>query len=158
MSATHSLRPTRDELAEMARLALPLILVNVGLMLMGVIDMLMLGRVSGAALAAGALGNFAFWFVGTIGFGILMSVDPVVSQALGAGDHEAVARGVQRGMLLCGSVSPRRSSRDGARWNRPCAPGAPSRGTGSRSAAWRRWGCRSAWRSSSSSTRSASSP
>jgi MATE family multidrug resistance protein len=94
------LRPTRAELTEMARLATPLVLVNVGLMLMGVIDTLMLGRVSGAALAAGALGNFAFWFVGTIGFGILMAVDPVVSQALGAGDDVAVARGVQRGLLL----------------------------------------------------------
>lgn len=89
----------------MARLAFPLVLVNVGLMLMGVVDTLMLGRVSGAALAAAALGNFAFWFVSTIGFGVLTSVDPVVSQALGAGDDAAVARGVQRGVILTGIVT-----------------------------------------------------
>jgi MATE family multidrug resistance protein len=34
------------------------------------------------------------------GMGILMSLDPIVAQALGAGDREAAARGVQRGMLL----------------------------------------------------------
>ena len=94
------LRPTRAELTEMARLATPLVIVNVGLMLMGVVDTLMLGRVSGAALAAGALGNFAFWFVGVIGFGVLMAVDPLVAQGLGADDHASVARGVQRGVLL----------------------------------------------------------
>ncbi len=99
------LRPTRAELTEMTRLATPLVLVNVGLMLMGVVDTLMLGRVSGAALAAGALGNFAFWFVGTIGFGVLMAVDPVISQGLGANDHPAVARGMQRGLILAGLVT-----------------------------------------------------
>lgn len=104
-TAWAQLRPTRAELTEMARLATPLVIVNVGLMLMGVVDTLMLGRVNGAALAAGALGNFAFWFVGTIGFGILMAVDPVISQGLGASDHPAVARGVQRGLLLSALVT-----------------------------------------------------
>ena len=95
-----TLRPTRDELREMARIATPLVVVNVGLMLMGVVDSLMLGRVSGAALAAGALGNVCFWFVSTIGFGLVMGIDPVIAQGLGAADHAAVARGMQRGVLL----------------------------------------------------------
>ena len=84
----------------MLRLSAPLVLVNVGLMLMGVVDTLMLGRVSGEDLAAGGLGNFAFWLVGTVGFGLLMAVDPVVSQAIGARDDVGLARGVQRGVLI----------------------------------------------------------
>src|SRR6185436_1319093 len=34
------------------------------------------------------------------GMGLLMSLDPVIAQALGAADHDGVARGVQRGMVL----------------------------------------------------------
>ena len=94
------LRPTRDELREMLRLAGPLVLVNVGLMLMGVVDTLMLGRVSGEALAAGGLGHFCFWSVATVGFGLIMSVDPVVAQAAGANDAVGAARGAQRGVLI----------------------------------------------------------
>ena len=89
----------------MTRLATPLVIVNVGLMLMGVVDALMLGRVSGTALAAGALSNVVFWSVGTIGFGIIMAIDPVIAQALGAGDEVAVRRGVQRGVILAAIVS-----------------------------------------------------
>lgn len=95
-----ALTPTRDELREMLRLSAPLVLVNVGLMLMGVVDMLMLGRVSGEDLAAAGLGNFCFWFVGTVGLGLLLAVDPVVAQAVGANDDTGVARGVQRGMVI----------------------------------------------------------
>jgi MATE family multidrug resistance protein len=95
-----SLRPTRGELAEMARLATPLVLVNIGTMLMGVVDAIMLGHVSGTALAAGALGNFYFWLAIVVGYGLLMSLDPVISQAVGAHDAVGVARGVQRGVVL----------------------------------------------------------
>lgn len=84
----------------MLRLATPLVLVNVGLMLMGVVDTLMLGRVSGEALAAGGLGHFCFWFVGTVGFGLIMAIDPVVAQAVGAKDDVGLARGVQRGVVI----------------------------------------------------------
>jgi len=48
--------PPRRELASLLRLALPIVAVQVGLMLMGVVDTLMVGRVSAAALAAVALG------------------------------------------------------------------------------------------------------
>ena len=84
----------------MARLAAPIVLVNVGLQAMGVVDTIMLGRVSAVDLAAGALGNFYFFVTAIIGIGILMALDPVISQAVGAKDATGVARGVQRGVLL----------------------------------------------------------
>lgn len=94
------LRPTVAELREMARLAGPIVLVNVGMQAMGVVDSMMLGRVSAADLAAGALGNFYFYVTAIIGIGVLMALDPVIAQGVGAKDDVAVARGVQRGVLL----------------------------------------------------------
>ena len=84
----------------MLRLALPVVLAQVGLMAMGVVDTLMVGRVSAVALAAVALGNLYFITLLVPASGTLMVLDPVVAQAVGARDHEGMARGVQRGFLL----------------------------------------------------------
>ena len=84
----------------MSRLALPVVTAQVGLMAMGVVDTLMVGRVSATALAAVALGNLYFLTIVIPASGTLMVMDPVVAQAVGAGDPEGVSRGVQRGLLL----------------------------------------------------------
>lgn len=69
-------------------------------MLLGVVDTLMVGRVSPVDLAAVALGNLYFFLVAVFGMGVLFALDPLVAQAFGAGDEEAIARSVQRGVLL----------------------------------------------------------
>ncbi|MEO7512435.1 MAG: MATE family efflux transporter [Gemmatimonadaceae bacterium] len=92
--------PTRREIRDVARLATPIVGVQVGLMLMGTVDAAMVGRVSARDLAAAALGNFWWMTVALFGAGVVMAIDPVVSQALGANDDEAVALGVQRGVVL----------------------------------------------------------
>lgn len=84
----------------MARIAAPIVTVSVGVQLMGVVDGLMVGRLGGYAIASVALGNFYFFNVSVFGMGLLYAIDPVVAQAAGAGDTVAVARGVQRGLLL----------------------------------------------------------
>jgi MATE family multidrug resistance protein len=99
------LRPTRAELGEMLRLAWPVVLAQVGIMLMGVVDTAMVGRLGTSAVAAVALGHI-YWVNVTIGgLGIIMVLDPVVSQAAGANDDAGVARGVQRGILLAIALS-----------------------------------------------------
>ena len=40
-----------------------------------------------------------------IGWGTLLALDPVVAQAVGARDEPAIARGLQRGVILAGLVS-----------------------------------------------------
>jgi multidrug resistance protein, MATE family len=90
----------RRELRSLLRLALPIVAVQVGLMMMGVVDTLMVGRVSAAALAAVALGNIYFFSVAIFGMGVLFALDPVISQAVGARDDRAIARGIQRGLIL----------------------------------------------------------
>ena len=85
---------------ELLDLALPVVVVQVGLMLMGVVDSIMVGRLSAEALAGVALGNVYFFAVSIFGIGVLMALDPVVSQAVGAADETAVARAVHRCVLL----------------------------------------------------------
>jgi MATE family multidrug resistance protein len=97
--------PTRRELRETARLALPIALVQVGGMLMGVVDTLMVGHVSAVALAAVALAHLYFIAVGIVGMGILMALDPIVAQAVGAGEPIAIARALQRGLVIASGIS-----------------------------------------------------
>ncbi|MEP7000598.1 MAG: MATE family efflux transporter [bacterium] len=84
----------------MSRLAVPVVLAQVGLMLMGVVDTLMVGRVSAEALAAVALGNLYFTTLVVPASGTLMVLDAVVAQGVGARDRDGIARGIQRGFLL----------------------------------------------------------
>jgi MATE family multidrug resistance protein len=88
------------ELRALGRLAFPIVVIQVGLMLMGVVDSMMVGRVSAAALAAVALGNFYYFAAAIFGMGVLLALDPVISQAVGARDDVAIARAVQRGFVL----------------------------------------------------------
>lgn len=93
-------KPTRADFAALLRLAGPLVFIQVGMMFMGVVDTVMVGRVSPAALAAVALGNMYFFAISIFGMGVLFVLDPIVAQALGARDELAVRRGVQRGLVL----------------------------------------------------------
>src|SRR5687767_3987810 len=82
------------------RLALPIVVVQPGIMFMGGIDTIMVGHLSARASAGVALGNVYFWTCGIFGMGVIMALDPVIAQAVGANDGIAVARGFQRGFLL----------------------------------------------------------
>ncbi len=99
MSTTPPTLP-QGALRPLLRLALPIVGVNVGMMLMGAVDTIMVGRVSPEALAAVALGNIVFFALSIFGVGILLGLDPILAQALGAHDHEGFALGVQRGLVL----------------------------------------------------------
>lgn len=94
------LRPGRSDLEAVLRLAVPVAVVQVGLMAMGVVDTLMVGRVSPEDLAAVALGNLYFFVMAVFGIGLLMALDPLVAQAMGAGDQEGAARALQRGLVI----------------------------------------------------------
>src|SRR6478735_665897 len=92
--------PRRTDLREMLRLAVPVVVVQVGLMMMGVVDTIMVGHLDHRALAAAAIGNVYVFGAIVWGMGLLMVLDPIVSQGDGAGDQAAIARGVQRGVVL----------------------------------------------------------
>ena len=94
------MRPTRSEFRALISLATPIVVVQVGLMMMGVVDAIMVGRFSPEALAATAIGNFYFFVVAVFGLGVLLVLDPLIAQAMGAKDEKAIALAVQRGLLL----------------------------------------------------------
>lgn len=93
-------RPRVADVAELARLAVPVVMVQVGLVAMGTVDTMVVGRLSSQALAAVALGNLYFFSICAFGMGALLALDPVVAQAVGAGDEAAVPVAVRRGLLL----------------------------------------------------------
>lgn len=90
----------RAELAILVRLALPLMGAQVGMMLLGVVETLIVGRAGTLALGAVSLGNV--WTHGTIlmATGVIMGADPLLSQAYGAGDPRTAALTFQRGLVL----------------------------------------------------------
>lgn len=92
--------PLRAELAAATRLAAPVALTQLGMMFMGVVDTMMLGRLSAEALAAGALGNVITVTVLILGYGILAALDPLIAQAHGAGDAKAIGDHLQRGFVM----------------------------------------------------------
>src|SRR5215207_5484600 len=89
-------RNFREEVAAAARLAAPVVFVQLGTMLIGVVDTIMLGHLSAEALAAGALGHTTNMVLLLFGGGVLLALDPLISQAYGARDAEAVAAHLQR--------------------------------------------------------------
>lgn len=93
-------RPRPADFKAVLGLAVPVVLTQLGLMSMGTVDTIMMGRVSEEALAATALGNLYFYTVALFGLGTLMVLDPIVSQAVGAGDEAGIALGTQRGLVL----------------------------------------------------------
>lgn len=95
----------RTELAAAARLAAPVALVQVGTMLMGVVDTMMLGHLSAQALAAGALGHIVTITCLMVGYGFLSALDPLVAQAYGAGEARALGGHLQRGFVLAGALT-----------------------------------------------------
>lgn len=100
MSSSISNRPVAADFRALAQLAIPVTLVQVGLMAMGVVDTMIVGHVSASALAGVAVGTLYIYALGSFGMGLLMAVEPVMSQAIGAGERDVVARAFQRGLIV----------------------------------------------------------
>jgi MATE family multidrug resistance protein len=95
---------TMSRIRELLTLALPIVVVQVGLMAMGVVDTIMVGHLSAEALGAVALGTIYFFATSIFGLGTLLALDPIAAQAVGAGDEEGVARAIQRGLVLAAAL------------------------------------------------------
>jgi MATE family multidrug resistance protein len=102
------LRTLRSELPPTLRLALPLVLAEVGWMSMGIVDTMMVGRLPNSATAMGAvsLGSSIFIVFGLFGGGMLLGLDTLVSQAFGAGKREDCHRSLINGIYLSAALAP----------------------------------------------------
>lgn len=90
----------KTELRVLLALALPLMVAQVGMMLLGVVETIIVGRAGNTTLAAASLGHV--WMQGTIlvAMGVVLGADPILSQAHGAGDNPTLALTFQRGLVL----------------------------------------------------------
>src|SRR6202047_1261957 len=102
------LNTLRTELPPTLRLALPLVLAEVGWMGMGIVDTMMVGRLPNSAIAMGAvsLGSSIFMVFGLFGGGMLLGLDTLVSQAFGAGKREDCHRSLLNGIYLSLALTP----------------------------------------------------
>ncbi|MBG98800.1 MAG: MATE family efflux transporter [Solibacterales bacterium] len=74
----------RQEIKPMLVLAWPVVVSELGWMAMVVVDTMMVGRISAEAIGAVSLGAAAVHAVSVFGVGLLLGLDPLVSQAWGA--------------------------------------------------------------------------
>jgi len=86
-------------------LSAPIAAGQLGMMTMGVIDTMMVARVGVPELAAVAIASTWAWSSGSLAQGIVQGMDPLVSQAHGAGDGEGAALALQRGLIIAAAVS-----------------------------------------------------
>lgn len=88
----------------MVRLALPVVLAEVGWTTMGMVDLLMVGTLGPAAIGAVGVGSILLITVGVFGMGLLLGLDTLVAQAYGAGAvercHHWLLQGVYLGLLV----------------------------------------------------------
>ncbi len=97
----HELRPT-------LRLALPLVLAEIGWMSMVIVDTMMVGRLPYSAEAIGAVSIASSIFIvfAFFGEGLLVGLDTLVSQAFGAGRREDCHTSLVNGIYLSFAISP----------------------------------------------------
>src|SRR5690348_12459569 len=95
--AFHSLRV---ELRATLAIALPLAGAQISQVLMGITSAAMMGRLGGAALAAGGLGASLFFMIAFTLQGVLNAVGPLAAHARGAGKEERVGAIVAHGLLI----------------------------------------------------------
>ncbi|PJB42719.1 MAG: MATE family efflux transporter [Deltaproteobacteria bacterium CG_4_9_14_3_um_filter_63_12] len=92
--------PVRVELRALFVLAAPLVVVNLGGLLIGAVDMAVVGRLGAAELGGVGLGNTIFFAISTVGLGIMLGLDPLISQAVGAREDVTASSLLRHGLLL----------------------------------------------------------
>ncbi len=90
----------RHEVKAQLVLALPLALSHFGQMLMSLVDTAMLGRYSETALAGAGVASSLFFAITVFGIGLLLGLDTLVPQALGAGEPARARRLLTDGLRL----------------------------------------------------------
>lgn len=95
----------RRELRQLFVLALPLAAAQAGTQLMNVVDVAILGRVGARELGGAGLASAVFFAVAIAGIGMTYGIDPMISQALGAGDAVRARRLLWQGVWLALIVS-----------------------------------------------------
>jgi MATE family multidrug resistance protein len=93
------------ELRGLLKLAAPVAATQAGFALMGLVDTAVVGRLGARQLGAVGLANGLFFAVAVVGLGIMMGLDPLLSQALGARDERRAGELLWQGVWLALGVT-----------------------------------------------------
>ena len=95
----------RRELPPLVRLAMPVVVAELGWVTMGLVDIAMVGRLGAEAIGAVGIGSVLFIAVAVFGIGMLLGLDPLVAQAEGAGRRDECHRWLLHGTVLAGLLA-----------------------------------------------------
>src|ERR1700733_13654222 len=107
-SSVHISASMRADFRLTLRLALPLIIAEVGWMCMGIVDTVMVGRLPNSAVAIGAtgLGQSLYHSVAIFGGGLLLGMDTFVAHAFGREDLHDARHSLLNGLVLAFALTP----------------------------------------------------
>jgi MATE family multidrug resistance protein len=98
-------REIQFELTALASLAGPLVLTNLGNMALALVDLAIVGRLGANEIAAAGLGHAIFFVIAIFGMGLMFGLDPLIAQAVGAGELRKARRFLFQGLWLAAFVS-----------------------------------------------------
>lgn len=90
----------KSETKAQLKLAAPVVVIQVGLMLMGIVDTIFMGFLSPTQFAGVGLGDAMSFAVIAFGMGTIVGFDAIFSQAVGAEDEDAFGVGLRRAFVF----------------------------------------------------------
>ncbi|MEO6046592.1 MAG: MATE family efflux transporter, partial [Candidatus Kapaibacterium sp.] len=93
------------EARAMIALALPVVTDQIGMMSMGFVDTIMVGRLGKESLGAVGIGVSVYFFYMIFAFGVISAVGPTVAHAFGAGDKREISRSVGQAFWVALALS-----------------------------------------------------
>lgn len=97
-------KPIRAELVATSRLAAPVAITQLGMMLMGVVDLAMVGALGAEEIAAIAVGNAIYLLPAIAALGAIMALDAMIAQAVGRGDRARTGELLWQGLWLAAGL------------------------------------------------------
>ena len=85
---------------ETLSLSIPVIIGQLGFVLMGFIDNLMIGDIGYIHLSAASLANSMYFILAVLGMGVSMAVTPLVAEAHGAGNQAKCSEYLRQGVWV----------------------------------------------------------
>jgi MATE family multidrug resistance protein len=97
--------PLAEEFVETLRLAVPMMLTQLGQIAMITTDLAFIGRLGEDAVAAAALAHTVYFVSFTFGLGLVTAVSPLAAQAFGAGDVRRLRHSLRVGLWVALLIS-----------------------------------------------------
>jgi len=90
----------KKEVLETSKLAYPIIIGQLGHMMMGIVDSIMVGHIGAAPLAASSIAHGMFMVFMIFGIGVSMAISPLTAMSRGAQNYEECGVVFRQGLLI----------------------------------------------------------